>query len=79
VLAALDATTCGLETGDTLAKAAAGLKRVDAFISGHGSTGHGRSARSRRFNRDFANAVRAGKPWCKAAREPLSGNAYKSP
>jgi glyoxylase-like metal-dependent hydrolase (beta-lactamase superfamily II) len=52
----------GLEMGDTLAKAAAGLKNVDTIITGHSTQMTMADLRDyAEFNRDFANAVREGK------------------
>jgi glyoxylase-like metal-dependent hydrolase (beta-lactamase superfamily II) len=52
----------GLEIGDTLAKAAAGLKNVDTIITGHSTQMTMADLREyAEFNREFAAAVRAGK------------------
>jgi glyoxylase-like metal-dependent hydrolase (beta-lactamase superfamily II) len=52
----------GLEIGDTLAKAAAGLENVDTIITGHSTQMTMADLREyAEFNRDFANAVREGK------------------
>jgi len=52
----------GLEMGDSLAKAAAGLKNVDTIITGHSTQMTLADLRQyAQFNRDFANAVREGK------------------
>lgn len=52
----------GLEMGDTLAKAAAGLKNVDTIITGHSTQMTLADLREyAEFNRDFATAVREGK------------------
>ena len=52
----------GLEIGDTLAKAAAGLKNVDTIITGHSTQMTMADLREfAEFNREFANAVREGK------------------
>jgi glyoxylase-like metal-dependent hydrolase (beta-lactamase superfamily II) len=52
----------GLELGDTLAKAAAGLKNVDTIITGHSTQMTLADLREyAQFNRDFASAVREGK------------------
>jgi cyclase len=52
----------GLAIGDTLAKAANGLKNVDTIITGHSTQMTPADLREyAEFNRDFANAVREGK------------------
>ncbi|HUE90062.1 MAG TPA: MBL fold metallo-hydrolase [Vicinamibacterales bacterium] len=52
----------GAELGDTLDKAAAGLKNVDTIITGHSTQMTMADLRQyAEFNRDFANAVREGK------------------
>ena len=52
----------GVEIGDTLAKAAAGLKNVDAIITGHSTQMTMADLREyAEFNREFAAAVREGK------------------
>jgi glyoxylase-like metal-dependent hydrolase (beta-lactamase superfamily II) len=52
----------GVEIGDTLAKAAAGLKNVDTIITGHSTQMTPADLREyAEFNREFAAAVRAGK------------------
>jgi glyoxylase-like metal-dependent hydrolase (beta-lactamase superfamily II) len=52
----------GLEIGDTLAKAARGLKNVDSIITGHSTQMTIADLEQyAQFNRDFANAVREGK------------------
>jgi hypothetical protein len=48
--------------GETLAKAAAGLKNVDTIFTGHSTQMTMADLREwAEFNRDFANAVREGK------------------
>jgi glyoxylase-like metal-dependent hydrolase (beta-lactamase superfamily II) len=52
----------GLEIGDTLAKAAAGLKNVDTIITGHSTQMTMADLREyAEFNREFANMVREAK------------------
>jgi cyclase len=52
----------GVEIGDTLAKAAAGLKNLDTIITGHSTQMTIADLREyAEFNRDFAAAVREGK------------------
>jgi cyclase len=52
----------GVDIGDTLAKAAAGLKDVDTIITGHSTQMTMADLREyAEFNRDFAAAVREGK------------------
>jgi glyoxylase-like metal-dependent hydrolase (beta-lactamase superfamily II) len=52
----------GLEIGDTLANAAAGLKNVDSIITGHSTQMTLADLREyAEFNREFANALRAAK------------------
>jgi cyclase len=52
----------GVEIGDTLAKAAAGLKNVDTIITGHSTQMTLADLREyAEFNREFVNAVREGK------------------
>jgi glyoxylase-like metal-dependent hydrolase (beta-lactamase superfamily II) len=52
----------GLEIGDTLAKAAAGLRNVDTIITGHSTQMTIADLREyAEFNREFATAVREGK------------------
>ena len=52
----------GLEIGDTLAKAAAGMKNVETIITGHSTQMTMADLREyAEFNREFANAVREGK------------------
>ena len=52
----------GVEFGETLAKAAAGLKNVETIITGHGPQMTLADLREyAEFNRSFANHVRAGK------------------
>jgi glyoxylase-like metal-dependent hydrolase (beta-lactamase superfamily II) len=52
----------GLEIGDTLAKAADGLKNVDSIITGHSTQMTMADLREyAQFNREFANTVREGK------------------
>ena len=52
----------GVEIGETLANAAAGLKNVDTIITGHSTQMTMADLREyAEFNRDFANAVREGK------------------
>jgi glyoxylase-like metal-dependent hydrolase (beta-lactamase superfamily II) len=52
----------GLAIGDTLAKAADGLKNVDTIITGHSTQMTIADLREyAQFNREFANAVREGK------------------
>jgi glyoxylase-like metal-dependent hydrolase (beta-lactamase superfamily II) len=52
----------GLEIGDTLAKAAAGMKNVETIITGHSRQMTLADLREyAEFNREFANAVREGK------------------
>jgi cyclase len=68
----------GLEIGDTLAKAAAGMKNVETIITGHSTQMTLADLREyAEFNREFANAVREGK---KAGRsiDEIAG-AWKIP
>jgi glyoxylase-like metal-dependent hydrolase (beta-lactamase superfamily II) len=52
----------GVEMGETLSKAAAGLKNVETIITGHSTQMTPADLREwAEFNRDFANAVRDGK------------------
>jgi cyclase len=52
----------GLEIGDTLAKAAAGMPKVETIITGHSTQMTLADLKEyAQFNRDFANAVREGK------------------
>jgi glyoxylase-like metal-dependent hydrolase (beta-lactamase superfamily II) len=52
----------GLEIGDTLAKAAAGMPKVETIITGHSTPMTLADLREyAEFNREFANAVREGK------------------
>jgi cyclase len=68
----------GLEIGDTLAKAAAGLKNVDTIITGHSTQMTMADLREfAEFNRDFANAVREGKKGGRSIDE--IANSWKVP
>lgn len=64
----------GVAIGDTLAKAAAGVKNVDAIITGHSTVMTMKDlAEYAEFNREFASAVQAGKKAGKSVDDIAAG------